>query len=578
MAYAIDVDYYNSFLLKTALKDVASPDLSDSEWPGLPWNPTGYPVYPFGSGAFEATNNNWYIEESRIRGGFNNTSVDFGVRAYITDEDAKQDHRESSLIYSGIYNPRTGVNETNVFPPGEAITKSLSPANGSIQKLHAENTNLTIFQENKVSKALIDKDAIYSAEGAGNVTSTNLVIGQIVPYLGEYGISDSPESFAVFGFRKYFADRNRALILRLSRDGITEISQYGMTDYFRDYLASLPKDWVLETTEYTITSQSSTTLTITSSNCCNFYGALVQYKDANGNWIDATLNQSAAGLADNPPAIVWQVTDNGNGTCTIDFGIEIEDTAQLSFIARPVLRLKQYYKSKIIGGWDIHNSNYVLSMQKSPRYISTELSSYNTLSFDESVKGWVSFLTYKPDFITSLKDKYYTLIDKSLYQHYFIDQNNQNRGLFYNVRNNSSITFILNPNPSISKNFNTINYEGSNGWQVDYFKSDFEGFNLLGINYVQKQDETNSVKSYDEGKYTDGSVIYRAGFNRKENKYVANLINASSRRPGEVIFNNSMSGVKGYFAAVKISTDDSTDLGGAKEIFAVSSNFVTSSY
>jgi uncharacterized protein YPO0396 len=33
--------------------------------------------------------------------------------------------RENSLIYSGIFNSRTGVNNTNQFSVGEDITKSL---------------------------------------------------------------------------------------------------------------------------------------------------------------------------------------------------------------------------------------------------------------------------------------------------------------------------------------------------------------------------------------------------------------------------------------------------------------------
>jgi len=74
------------------------------------------------------------------------------------------------MIYSGIFNSRTDINQTNVFSVADDITKSVDPANGSIQKLYAEDTNLIIFQESKVSRALIDKDAIYSAEGGGTVT------------------------------------------------------------------------------------------------------------------------------------------------------------------------------------------------------------------------------------------------------------------------------------------------------------------------------------------------------------------------------------------------------------------------
>jgi len=181
----------------------------------------------------------WYIEESRIRGGYNNTTVDFGVKAYAVDEVKQGETRVNAMIYSGIYNSRTGVNNTNQFSVADNITKAVDPAYNSIQKLYAEDSNLIIFQEDKVSRALIDKDAIYSAEGGGTVTTSNLVIGQIVPYAGEFGISTEPESFAVYGYRKYFADRKRNAVLRLSRDGIEEISRYGMTDFFRDELASL---------------------------------------------------------------------------------------------------------------------------------------------------------------------------------------------------------------------------------------------------------------------------------------------------------------------------------------------------
>ena len=35
---------------------------------------------------------------------FNNTSVDFGNKAYIVEEEEKQTRRQNALIYSGVYN------------------------------------------------------------------------------------------------------------------------------------------------------------------------------------------------------------------------------------------------------------------------------------------------------------------------------------------------------------------------------------------------------------------------------------------------------------------------------------------
>ena len=236
----IEVKYFNTFLIKkltTVVNANPKPTPPYTSLPGGDGEAT--PVIP----PYAATTaTDWYVEESRIRGGYNNLTVDFGVKAYLDEENPLQQNRFNSLIYSGIFNSRTGVNDTNQFSVGEDITKSADPANGSIQKLYAEDTNLIIFQQDKVSRALIDKDAIYSAEGSAAITSSPLVIGQIIAYAGEYGISDDPFSFAVYGNRKYFTDKKRGVVLRLSSgvgggNGITEISSYGMHDFFRDNLA-----------------------------------------------------------------------------------------------------------------------------------------------------------------------------------------------------------------------------------------------------------------------------------------------------------------------------------------------------
>ena len=35
------------------------------------------------------------------------------------------------------------------------------------------------------------------------------------------------KSFAIYGTRKYFTDSNRGVVLRLSQDGLTEVSKNG---------------------------------------------------------------------------------------------------------------------------------------------------------------------------------------------------------------------------------------------------------------------------------------------------------------------------------------------------------------
>jgi len=179
------------------------------------------------------------VESNRIRDDFNTMTIAKGVKASAPlAEQYKEEVKKSGLIFSGIYNSTSGVNRTNQFIIAEPITKDLNPEYGSIQKLNQRDTDLTVCCEDKILKVLANKDALFEAGGNQQLTATNRVLGQTIHYVGDFGISKNPESFATYGFRSYFTDRARGVVLRLSRDGLTPISQHGMVDYFRDKLAT----------------------------------------------------------------------------------------------------------------------------------------------------------------------------------------------------------------------------------------------------------------------------------------------------------------------------------------------------
>ena len=169
----IEVKYFNSFTLRKTITSNASgitPANYNIKWfgsRGIPSDIGGYGANP------DENTLNWAIEESRIRGGYNNTSVSFGAKAYLVEDEPQGTIRGNAMIYSGIFNSRTGINQTNQFSVANDITKATDPANGSIQRLYAEDSNLIIFSEKKVSRALIDKDAIYTAEA---VSYTHLTL------------------------------------------------------------------------------------------------------------------------------------------------------------------------------------------------------------------------------------------------------------------------------------------------------------------------------------------------------------------------------------------------------------------
>ena len=187
------------------------------------------------------TNNKTYLESVKIQDKFNSTSMVKGIRVNTPEANYGEERRKNGLIFSGLYNSRTGVNELNRFNLTDGITKDLEPNYGGIQKLFALDTNLLAFCEDKVFKILADKDALFNADDGVNVTATNLVLGQAMGFGGNYGISTHPESFAYFNNNIFFTDAKRGAVMQLtpSNGQLFPISRNGMSNFFRDRLGAL---------------------------------------------------------------------------------------------------------------------------------------------------------------------------------------------------------------------------------------------------------------------------------------------------------------------------------------------------
>ena len=556
----IEIKYFNNFLLKKINNSNEQVVWNGSF--GIPEVIGGYPVQ---QNMNEPTS--WAVEESRIRGGYNNTSVDYGAKAYIVEDEPMGTRRFNTLIYSGIFNSRTGINNTNVFSVGEDITRSLDPANGSIQKLYSEDTNLNIFQELKVSRALIDKDAIYSAEGGGTVTSSNLVIGAIQPYLGKYGISKNPESFAIYGSKKYFTDKNNNVVLRLSGNGIEEISSYGMKDFFRNQLALTNSiatggkalgAYDIYGSDYVLSLQSTLTTSSVERGPSN---KTLNFDERSQGWVS---------FFDYVPDEMFSLRNNFYSVKTNDSGV-----AQLwRHYDKSVRRGNYYGKDNPTSITFVFNPNPTNSKTfKTIGYEGSNGWQLDTYTSDEtqailSSGGNWSLSNDVTSAIVSYNDGEYVLTSGQ-------------------ARNNTAVTAsttitldvgsvvgYIFPGDSVTSEQilplrNVVSYNTSTGVLVLDGAVSLTQFSTLFFNgFVSNVNYTNVF-----GTTTPPLDRYYAGFDRKENKYVANLINNTPANPGEIIFNQDISGIKGFYATVKMSTDLTTQLGGEKTLFSVESAY-----
>lgn len=181
-----------------------------------------------------------FIESVRIGDEFNSVLMDRGVRVNTPQESYEEDRRGTGLIFSGLFNDRTGINRLNEFIFAEGITQELLPNYGTIQKLHTRDNYLISLCESKIFRTLADKDQLFNADGNINVTATSQVLGDTSPVIGEYGISQNPESFATYANNIYFTDSMRGAVMQYTPNNgqLFEISQQGMSDFFRDRFAS----------------------------------------------------------------------------------------------------------------------------------------------------------------------------------------------------------------------------------------------------------------------------------------------------------------------------------------------------
>lgn len=181
------------------------------------------------------------LESDRIYDDFNETRKDFSPRVQVPIEDYKQIRNEAAICYSGVFQTNSSLNRLNEFNLSISNFKYLDRDFGSIQKLFARDTDIVVFQENKVSTVLYGKNVLFDSVGGGQVVSVPEVLGTQVPMAGEWGISRNPESFAKWADDVYFTDARRGVVLQMAGNQILTISSLGMTDYFRDLMKDNPK-------------------------------------------------------------------------------------------------------------------------------------------------------------------------------------------------------------------------------------------------------------------------------------------------------------------------------------------------
>ena len=366
-----------------------------------------------------------YYESYFLNDFLNTNHINIG-RPNLSSEYAAELNRSASVTYSDVYQVDTQYNGFHSFAFSQRPYIDYDVSKGSIQKLISRDTDLMLLQEDKVSTVMVNKDIITSPSGdAGIGLSKNVLSDTARPATGEYGVCTNPESVAVRGKSFYFMDIKRGAVLRYANDGLTPISDYKMTDFFRDKMD--------EYQTITQTDKLGGTLKILGGfdprhgeyvvTFPNIYNTDTGTDDVDRNQFSkAAINfNSATKLAD--------------GTTDFDFDKEAIKDEQID---------NPYDEDRVVE---------VIDRGREKETTGT------TLAFNEKANRWSSFYTFYPEYYSSIHRTFVSFKYGNLYKH---DADSTNHCVFHGnpYPDETKLSFSFNAQVSSVKGWNNLSIEG----------------------------------------------------------------------------------------------------------------------
>jgi hypothetical protein len=167
--------------------------------------------------------------------------------AIIDSVQKRADYQSSSVSGNLLIHSEKSIQNTDVRRYGTVYDRNIQELDSSfgiIEELQSEGDKISIYQEDKMAFAFMERAMTTELSGGERViTSSTPVISDIVYSSFNGGISRDGSTFASSGYRSYFTDSKRGAVYRKSMDGITIISDVGMSGEFKKLFASIRQSY-----------------------------------------------------------------------------------------------------------------------------------------------------------------------------------------------------------------------------------------------------------------------------------------------------------------------------------------------
>ena len=151
------------------------------------------------------------------------TASNSNGRAWVINENAKEEYNGVLSRWGGKYQSGTNINELNRFRPADF--DEADRAKGDIRRYKARDRILRVFQDRGIGQYGIYARFIQNNEGVTDLVTTNEIIttNNIQYYQGQYGVGGYPTNLASGAIADYFTDITTGREVRLSNDGMTDL-------------------------------------------------------------------------------------------------------------------------------------------------------------------------------------------------------------------------------------------------------------------------------------------------------------------------------------------------------------------
>ena len=463
-----------------------------------------------------------FIEDYSVSDFFSSKSISIG-RVHAVIPEAKTTYHQASVVYSEPYligNSRLGLSS---FNPSLANFKDFDYRFGAIKQLVGDDDRMYLLQERKAGYVVIGRNVIESSDGGQAITISRNVFSVPNYYLGDYGINNNPESFGFDRGRVYFADIRTGKIIRISRDGITLISEVKMDTFFKEnfrYITTLTSRQKVvggvdnEAEEYIISSDLITSADVSITNGVLTYSYGVQ-TNAAGNRVIADVE-----FDDDDLFTFSTEIRNFEDICD-----EFEDSLNcIVFLDKLVDGQPAYVGEEFIGQTGLiygvaTNSTYdffvtiAFDLAQGNFSFTNDCAGYSgtigsptgtvndfTAAYDINGGVWNTLYSYRPEAIVSVDDALYTFKNGTMYLH----SDAANRATYYGSAFGAVVEVVSGQNNSMVKAYEALSIEGDSSWaatlsntdqSTSILVSDFEERERYYYAYIPRDSSANTGTS-----------------------------------------------------------------------------------